>query len=124
VIEHDLGYRGQFGYPQRVRLICPECFWWPPSPGSSAEVVAVLPKGTAVPFCGHHLEIARETGLSISALRRAIDVESMLLRTYAVDLAPAIEPRSDRPGRPTSQPSSTDRGMRSRAGDALYWSKE
>ena len=27
VIEHELGYRARFGYPQRLRLICQFCFW-------------------------------------------------------------------------------------------------
>jgi len=34
VIEHELGYRAEFGYPQRLRLICPECF--------SADAVGAL----------------------------------------------------------------------------------
>jgi hypothetical protein len=95
VVEHELGYRGEFGYPQRVRLVCPECLWWPVSRTSCAHTVVVLPRGAAVPLCEPHLSIARECGLPIRFTRSAWEIESALLSTYAVDLLPTeIGPRS------------------------------
>ena len=90
VVEHELGYRGQFGYPQRLRLVCAECLWWPASSGSSAEVVALLPRGVAFPLCGAHLEIANECGLSIRHLRSAKEIEAILLSTYGIDPLPGM----------------------------------
>ena len=95
VVEHELGYRGEFGYPQRVRLVCPECLWWPASQASNAHAVAVLPHGAAVPLCGSHLTLALACGLPIRFTRSASEVESALLSTYAVDLlAPETGARS------------------------------
>ena len=88
VIEHELGYRGQFGYPQRLRLVCAECFWWPASSGWSADVVAMPRRGAALPLCGGHLKIANECGLPIRHLRCARQIEAMLLSTYGVDPLP------------------------------------
>jgi hypothetical protein len=109
VVEHELGYRGELGYPQRLRLVCPECLWWPPSPGSSADVVAVLPRGLAVPLCNAHLVIANESGLAIRSLRSAHEIEIRLLSTYRVDLLPSRDltscelsgPRCPRARRPS-----------------------
>ena len=94
VIEHELGYRAEFGYPQRLRLICPECFWRREQLGANATVVALLPRGTAVPLCHVHLAIARTCDLPIRSLR-ASEIQAALLSTYAVDLLAAeAGPRS------------------------------
>ena len=50
VIEHELGYRAQFGYPQRLSLVCQFCFWqWGPT-GSAARRRRVLPARRARPL--------------------------------------------------------------------------
>ena len=95
IIEHELGYRAEFGYPQRLRLICPECFWRREQLGANATVVALLPRGTAVPLCHVHLAIARTCDLPIRSLRSASEIQAALLSTYAVDLLAAeARPRS------------------------------
>lgn len=124
VVEHELGYRGELGYPQRLRLVCPECLWWPPSPGSSADVVAVLPRGLAVPLCNAHLVIANESGLTIRSLRSAHEIESRLLSTYRVDLLPQPRPHQLRAFRTAVPESQETVGFRQPSAVALVESKD
>jgi hypothetical protein len=101
VIEHELGYRAEFGYPQRLRLVCPACFWWRGASGSNPVVVALFARHAALPLCAEHLSIARECGLPIRFVRSASDTEGALLSTYAVDLLPVEArqaPRADAAG--------------------------
>jgi hypothetical protein len=90
VIEHELGYRGSFGYPQRLRLVCPICFWQR-GPGVPApSVVAFARRGPATPLCDQHLSTAERSDLAVQGLAPAGDVQSSLLSEYAADLLPAL----------------------------------
>lgn len=105
VIEHEQGWRGQYAYPSRVRLVCAMCAWFEPG---SWTPVAVHSFGNRVyTLCATH-----RGGIRVPDGRRthriAMDpttLESSLTDTYAVDLLPEDPARSllDRPptrGRP------------------------
>ena len=87
VIEHQHGYRGEFAYPQRLRLVCLLCFCWrdarvAPPP----EAVALIERGRLLPLCDRHLATAVRYGLRARQILDAADVQAALLGTYAVDL--------------------------------------
>jgi hypothetical protein len=81
VIGHDFGYRAQYAYPQRLRLVCGPCLRVgrdrPPR-----WVVERREELTAV--CARHAPHVRRRSMRIPAAR----VEAELLGTYAVDLLP------------------------------------
>jgi hypothetical protein len=85
VIEHELGYRAEFAYPQRLRLVCTLCFWQRGDDGRDPERVAVIERGRMLPLCAHHLSTAVRYGLRARSLLRAPDVQASLQSTYAVD---------------------------------------
>ena len=86
VIEHELGYRAQFGYPQRLALVCQFCFWlWGPH-GTRPAVVGWLQRDELIPFCWPHLEQAQRYGMEPRRLLPADEVDLRLRETYAVDL--------------------------------------
>jgi hypothetical protein len=85
VIEHEFGYRAQFGYPQRVALVCQFCFWvWGPL-GSRPAIVGWFPRDELVPLCWGHLEVAQRYGMEPHRLLPAADLDLALRETYAVD---------------------------------------
>ena len=86
VIEHELGYRAQFGYPQRLALVCQFCFWlWGPH-GTRPAVVGWLQRNELIPFCWPHLEQAQRYGMEPRRLLSADEVDLRLRETYAVDM--------------------------------------
>ena len=85
VIEHELGYRAQFGYPQRLTLVCQFCFWQWGEHGTRPTVVASLARDELVPFCPAHIEFARRYGMEPRATHPAEQIEIRLRETYAVD---------------------------------------
>ena len=86
VIEHELGYRAQFGYPQRLTLVCQFCFWlWGPH-GTRPAVVGWLQRDELIPFCWPHLEQAQRYGMEPRRLLPADEIDLRLRETYAVDL--------------------------------------
>jgi hypothetical protein len=85
VIEHELGYRSQFAYPQRLTLICQFCFWRRGPAGSSPDHVAWFPRDELIPMCGEHLEVAWTHGVHPRRLVPASVVEQRLRDRYAVD---------------------------------------
>jgi hypothetical protein len=86
VIEHELGYRAQFGYPQRLALVCQFCFWlWGPH-GTRPAVVGWLQRDELIPFCWPHLEQAQRYGMEPRRLLPADEVDLRLRETYAVDM--------------------------------------
>jgi len=88
VVEHRLGYRARFGYPQRCRLVCPECFWRDAPDAARPSFVTVLRDGHVIPLCPEHLDVARACGVRLEDLRPATEVEAAILATYAIDLLP------------------------------------
>ena len=86
VIEHELGYRAQFGYPQRFALVCQFCFWlWGPH-GTRPAIVGWLQRDELIPFCWPHLEQAQRYGMEPRRLLSADEVDLRLRETYAVDM--------------------------------------
>jgi hypothetical protein len=86
VIEHELGYRAQFGYPQRLALVCQFCFWlWGPH-GTRPAIVGWLQRDELIPFCWPHLEQAQRYGMEPRRLLPADEVDLRLRETYAVDM--------------------------------------
>ena len=83
VVEHAQGARAQFGYPQRVRLVCGLCL----SKGRGAvdPSVVIDMYGQLVPVCERHR--GRVRGIE----RPAAMVQADLLSAYGVDLLP-LEP--------------------------------
>jgi hypothetical protein len=89
VVEHEFGYRGEFAYPQRVRLVCHLCLWRGSKDPPSCDVVVRLRGGRMVPLCPEHLELSERYGYPVRHLLPASAVERELLATYRVDPAPA-----------------------------------
>lgn len=89
VIQHELGYRAELAYPQRLRLVCYLCFWQWGTTGSKTEVVARLSRGRLVPLCEAHVETSRRYGFPTRHLSPADEIEGALLGTYRVDPLPA-----------------------------------
>jgi hypothetical protein len=85
VIEHELGYRAEYAYPQRLRLVCLLCFWQHGANGAVPRGVAVIDHGRMLPLCEAHLSTAIRYGLRSRAMLRAGDVQASLQSTYAVD---------------------------------------
>ena len=90
VVQHRLGYRARLGYPQRCRLVCPECIWRPGLQTARPALVTVLQDGHAIPLCPDHLDVARACGVPTGDLRPAAEIEGSILSTYAVDLLPEV----------------------------------
>jgi len=85
VIEHEYGYRAQFAYPQRLRLICQFCFWMRGPRADRPELVGWFPKDELVPICGEHLTLAARYGMEPRNLLDAAEVDGRLRDTYVVD---------------------------------------
>jgi hypothetical protein len=99
VLEHELGYRAERGYPQRLSLICPLCFWqWGARRWSSPEIVVRLRGGRMVPLCGPHLELCRRFGYPMRHVLPADEVERAILGTYAVDVLRRLLPAGQSSG--------------------------
>jgi hypothetical protein len=85
VIEHELGFRGQYGYPQRLRLICQFCFWQWGTHGVRPAVVGWFPRGDLLPMCDDHAEMAGRYGMRPHAWLPFEETDQRLRDTYAVD---------------------------------------
>jgi hypothetical protein len=85
VIEHQHGYRAQFAYPQRLRLVCQFCFWQWGAPSPAPEMVGWFPRGELVPLCETHLELACRYGMKPRRLLEAEEIDQRLRDAYAVD---------------------------------------
>lgn len=84
-MEHEHGYRGEIGYPQRLRLACYLCLWRH-GPGACApHVVVRLRWGRLVPLCDEHLALSRRYDFPVPQLLSTREVERRLLDRYAVD---------------------------------------
>jgi hypothetical protein len=94
VIEHEIGWRGQFAYPARLGLVCSMCAWFEPGPGVPTVVHSFA--GASYALCDVHrggIQLqdgrrTRPTGLDPKVL------QARLLDTYAVDLVPIDSVRS------------------------------
>jgi hypothetical protein len=85
VIEHQLGYRARFAYPQRLTLVCQFCFWQETAAASRPDVVSWYARDLLVPMCVRHLGVAEENGMRPRRILPAAIVDLHLRETYAVD---------------------------------------
>ncbi len=85
VIEHELGFRARFGYPQRLRLICQFCFWQHRPQAAAPTVVGWYPRDEMLPLCGEHADVASRYGMRPQESLPADEMDQMLRSTYAVD---------------------------------------
>jgi len=94
VVEHAAGYRGQLAYPDRIRLVCPQCLRarWEGMPTGIERAYG----GDVEPVCDAHATPGRSFGRRIGP----DELQQMLLSTYAVDLLPveALHEAGFRPG--------------------------
>ncbi|MGZ8630213.1 MAG: hypothetical protein ACXWZF_04505 [Actinomycetota bacterium] len=85
VIEHEHGFRAQYAYPQRLRLICQFCFWRSAAHGEAPVYVGWFPRDELIPLCEGHLIVARRSGMTPRAVLPAAELGQRLLGVYAVD---------------------------------------
>jgi hypothetical protein len=88
VVEHDLGYRARWAYPQRLRLICPHCFFERSTGGAVPDLVVARGDGGVVPLCDRHVRLSLACGIGADVLTDVSALEQELLGAYAVDLLP------------------------------------
>ena len=87
IVEHEFGYRAEWGYPQRLALVCRVCFWqWGFSRSTAPTAVVRHRDGAMVPMCEEHLTLARRYRYPTPAVLDAAPVERALLDAYAVDV--------------------------------------
>jgi hypothetical protein len=87
VVEHEHGFRAEWGYPQRLSLICRLCFWqWGIRGSTPPEHVIRHRGGAMVPLCDQHLELVRRYDYPVPTLLGAGEIEAALLGAYAVDV--------------------------------------
>ena len=87
VVEHEHGYRAEWGYPQRLSLICRLCFWqWGMQRSTPPSHVIRHRGGAMVPLCEEHLELVRRYDYPVPTLLPAASIEAALLDAYAVDV--------------------------------------
>jgi hypothetical protein len=87
VVEHEHGFRAEWGYPQRLALVCRLCFWqWGLARSNPPEVVVRHRGGAMVPLCEPHRAQCERFGYPMRTVLAAPDVERTLLDAYAVDV--------------------------------------
>jgi hypothetical protein len=83
VIEHSKGWRAEFAYPSRIRLICSWCLARKRLPGTPEKVLVI---GEWLrPVCAHHAARVEGSGTPVV---EAGPVEAELLAAYRVELLP------------------------------------
>lgn len=85
VVEHDLGFRARYAYPQRMRLVCQFCFWMWGQLSAPPDVVGWYPHGQLVPLCDEHVGAAQRHGMTPRWVLPADAVDQELRARYAVD---------------------------------------
>lgn len=85
LVEHELGYRARFAYPQAVTPVCSACFWRPGTPlRPGPTVVATVPGGRLLPLCERHLQTAFEAHVRIRDITPADEAMDVLVETYGI----------------------------------------
>jgi hypothetical protein len=83
VIEHSKGYRAEFAYPSRLRLVCSWCLWYGRLPAIPDRVFER--GGELRPACAAHAKRPAAVGE-----RLEVDhVQQELLDTYGIEVLPA-----------------------------------
>ncbi len=86
VIEHELGYRAEYAYPQRLQLVCYLCFFTWGVHGTHPTVAVQPARGQLTPLCPEHLDLSARYGFPTQRWMPADEVEGALLAAYRVDL--------------------------------------
>lgn len=85
VIDHDFGFRGEFAYPQRLRLVCGRCLR--AGRDRAARWVVERRGGELVSVCGRHApRVARRSRRTPAPV-----VQAELLASYAVEVLPPTD---------------------------------
>jgi len=90
VIEHTKGWRAEFAYPARLRLICVWCLWDGALPGLPDHV---LERADALlPVCARHAGEPKAVGKPLEVEL----VQNAMLDAYGVELLPVelLSPRA------------------------------
>lgn len=82
VIEHAKGYRAEFAYPSRLRLVCCWCLWYGRLPAVPDRVFAR--GGELRPACASHADRPAAVGDRLEVN----DVQQELLDVYGVEVLP------------------------------------
>ncbi|MGZ8687589.1 MAG: hypothetical protein ACXWZP_04105 [Gaiellaceae bacterium] len=91
IVEHAAGFRAEYAYPQRLRLVCFVCFWRQgPDHSRECEVVVRRREGRLVPLCPPDLDLCRRYGYPTRHLLPARAVEQHMLSSYAVEVLRTI----------------------------------
>jgi hypothetical protein len=95
VIEHAIGYRAEFAYPQRLTLVCHVCAFQRGVGRARPDIVAAFRGGSLVPLCDHHRRVREECDPTSFDVVPAREVLGALTSSYAVEqLPPAAADRS------------------------------
>jgi hypothetical protein len=85
VIQHTLGWRAEFAYPQRLALVCHVCLFQRGVARSRADLVTEHPDGRLVPLCARHLRVTRACERNPFDVISAGEIQAELLGGYAVE---------------------------------------
>ena len=85
VLEHERGYRAEFAYPQRLALICAQCFWRRGAGKGTVDRVARIGRRQLTPTCEEHLATAIDVGYPVRGFLDPTEVLGSLLGSYLVD---------------------------------------
>ncbi len=83
VVEHTKGYRAEFAYPSRLRLVCSWCLWYGRLPAIADRVFEH--GGTLRPSCAAHADRPAAVGTVLDVE----EVQQRMLDTYGVESLPA-----------------------------------
>ncbi len=85
VVEHSLGWRGEFAYPQRLCLVCHVCLFQRGFEHAHPTVVIAYRDGSLWPLCERHLSTTRACNSPGFEVLPAEDVMIQLTDAYAVE---------------------------------------
>ena len=85
VVEHALGWRGEFAYPQRLSLVCHVCMFQRGFDRASPSGVVAYRNGSLSPLCDRHLLTAQACSPAHLEVLPAEDVIIQLTDAYAVE---------------------------------------
>lgn len=90
VIEHTKGWRAEFAYPARLRLVCVWCLWDARLPGVPDRVFDR--DGALLPACEDHAREPKAVGTRLDVR----STENAMLDAYGVELLPVelLSPRA------------------------------
>lgn len=85
VVEHALGWRGEFAYPQRLSLVCHVCLFQRGFERANPSGAIADRDGSLSPLCEHHLSTAHACGAARFEVLPVEDILIQLTDAYAVE---------------------------------------